>query len=206
MTIIKSQKAKAELQAAIAEDQAKAALQTTSPLQTREAIKGFWAQYPKAKILFGKIMVTWRGSSSTRPAVSGFWAAYPYRYWVKTSSMPQRTIQRYFDLLEEHGLIERTHGKHGGTRQLTFIRPTALALKLSDHRPTDWPHLEGQVAKQGKSSNQKAIAPVHLVIEVDEDKPATLEEILVIINGDDDEEKPATWEEIMAINNETDDV
>lgn len=136
-----SDAAKAELTAEIRAEQAALKKQAQSPIQTRKGIKGFWAQHPKTRDLFGAIMIMWRKSSARRPERNGFWAAYPYRDWSAQTGLPDRTLKRHLIRLEEHGLIERTHGRYGGSRVLTFIRPTRLALDLSTIRAGDWQHL-----------------------------------------------------------------
>lgn len=142
MTIfLKSKSAKAELSAAIAKDKAAQQAQDQSPLSTTKDIRGFWAQNPKTRDLFGEIVTTWRKSSARRPDCKGFWAAYPYRDWSDLTGLPIATLKRHLNTLVTHGLIERTLGRHGGNRVLTFIRPTPHALKLSKARDGDWKHL-----------------------------------------------------------------
>ena len=140
-SFLHSATAKAELTAEIRAEQAVLKKQAQSPIQTKKGIKGFWAQHPKTRDLFGAIMTMWRKSSARRPERNGFWAAYPYRDWSAHTGLPDRTLKRHLTRLEDHGLIERTLGRYGGSRVLTFIRPTRLALDLSTIRAGDWQHL-----------------------------------------------------------------
>lgn len=179
---LKSQKAKSELADDMAKAEAKAARKKARlvPIPDKATLRGFWVQYPKACALFGKIMVQWRGSYSTRPGHHGYWAAYPYAEWSQLSGLPVATLKRQLDLLEQKGLIERELGKHSGSRVLSFIRPTKLALDLSDCRPGDYDHLTA-----GKSKAKPEPAPLPYVLKpvapVQEAKPETLEELLAII-------------------------
>ncbi|WP_081532532.1 helix-turn-helix domain-containing protein [Rhodovulum sp. P5] len=141
MTYLHSQTAKAELTAALEKDKAAQQVQDQSPLKTKKDIRGFWAQFPKTRDLFGEIMNKWRKSGSRRPGHEGFWAAWPYRDWSAATGLPIATLKRHLNTLEENGLIERTLGRHGGSRVLTFIRPTPLALYLSDVKAGDWQRL-----------------------------------------------------------------
>lgn len=141
MQMLKSKTAKAELAAALEKDGAAQKAQDQSPLKTKKDMRGFWAQFPKTRDLFGEIMNRWRKSGSRRPGHEGFWAAWPYRDWSTATGLPIATLKRHLNTLEEVGLIERTHGRHGGSRVLTFLRPTALALKLSDVQAGDWQRL-----------------------------------------------------------------
>ena len=90
-------------------------------------------------------MTFWRKSSSHRPTHTGCWAAYPYQVWSDHTCLPIATLKRHLDTLEQYGLIERVRGRHGGSRVLTFIRPTELALKVSTKKvgKADWLHLLG---------------------------------------------------------------
>ncbi len=110
-------------------------------LKDREALKGFWAQYPTAKILFGEIIKVWRSAASRKVGTNGYWAAWPYLWWSERTKLPSSTLRWNLDLLEENDLIERTRGRHGGTRVIAFIRPTDHALKLSDGYDKHWNHL-----------------------------------------------------------------
>jgi len=188
-----SLKAKAIMKATIAKDQQAKALQDQSLLKSRADMKGFAAQYPKAFHLLGVIFTTWRGSSSRRPSLPGCWAAYPYPWWSQQAKMPERTLKRHLDLLEGHGLIERVRGHHQGKRVLAFIRPTALALKLSTTRPADWDHL-------GASPDEPETPPPPTMPKVP--KPGPLKAAPKPVP---DEEKPMTYEEMMAILAEDDD-
>lgn len=177
--------AKAELKAKIAKAEKTHEKQAASPLKDRVHIKGFWAQYPHAKSIFGTILVVWRGSTSHRHGFSGFWAAYPHIWWAENMKTSVATLKRHLDLLEEYGLIERTLGHHGGARPLSFIRPTALALSLSNCRPTDWDHLGASPHDPiGKPKAPKP-KPVQLIAqagpEPGEDAPQTYEELMAII-------------------------
>lgn len=189
--ITSSGKAKAAVKAAVTKDQQAKAFQDQSPLKSRADMKGFGAQHPKAFHLLGVIFTTWRGSSSRRSGVPGCWAAYPYPWWSEQTKMPERTLKRHLDVLEQHGLIERVRGHHQGTRVVTFIRPTALALKLSSTRPADWDHL-GASPNEPKVSPDKPkawkpappkVAPQPIP---EDEKPLTLEELMAILNDDDD--------------------
>ncbi|WP_313193687.1 hypothetical protein [Shinella zoogloeoides] len=186
-----SKKAKAEIKAAVAKEEAAKALQDDSPLKTREDLKGFWRQYPKARDLFGQIMITWRGSTARRPGVAGCWAAYPYPWWSEKTKLPESTLRYYLQKLVEHGLIERQQGHHGGKRTLAFIRPTALALELSDGRPGDRYHLglkEGGVAEKPVKPAVKSVAMTPTP-EPEEDQITSMEQLLAIIN--EPHEQPA---------------
>lgn len=142
MTVfLNSKSAKAEMSAAIAKDKAAQQAQDQSPLRTPKDIRGFWAQHPKTRDLFGEIVTMWRKSSARRPDCKGFWAAYPYREWSDRTGLPIATLKRHLNVLVTYGLIERTLGRHGGTRVLAFVRPTRHALQLSKARDGDWKHL-----------------------------------------------------------------
>jgi hypothetical protein len=187
--ITKSAKAKAEMQAMIVKDQQAAALQDQSPLTTVADMKGFLKQHPTTKALLGQIFMVWRGSSSRRRNVRGCWAAYPYTWWAERTKLSVATLKRHLDLLEGYGLIERQRGHHQGKRVLAFVRPTVLALKLSDHRPSDWQHLglgpngsePKPLAKPKPASS--VIANPKPAPDADE-TPASLAEILAILNED----------------------
>lgn len=185
MTLIKlhSPKAKAELKSAIANDAAKNSLQLETYIKARADLKGFWSQYPKARQLFGTLIGVWRGSSARRPAVEGYWAAYPYPFWVDKSGFPERTLKRLLDLLEGYGLIERTHGHHGGTRTLTFIRPTHLALDLSDARPEDRARLGSRPSKVAKPTAPASSATAKSVPQSTEEHPTSLDELMAILHA-----------------------
>jgi len=181
---LNSKKAKAEIKAAIAKEKAAKALQEDSPLKTREDLKGFWRQYPKARDLFGQIMITWRGSTARRPGVAGCWAAYPYSWWSEKTGLPIATLKRQLNLLESYGLIERQRGQHGGTRPLAYIRPTALALALSDGRPGDRYHLglkeAGKEEKPVKPLTN-AIATMPPPAKPEDASPQSLAELMAIL-------------------------
>lgn len=188
--ITSSAKAKAVMQAAVTKDQQAKALQDQSPLKDRADIKGFAAQYPKAFSLLGVIFTTWRGASSRRPGVPGCWAAYPYPWWSERAKMSIATLKRHLDLLEGHGLIERDRGHHQGKRVLAFIRPTALALKLSATRPTDWEHLgacpdEPKTPPTVTMPTKSAPAKSAPKPSPSEDMPMTYDEMLAILHDDD---------------------
>ena len=136
-----SKSAKAELTTLIAQDRAAQQAQDTSPIQTKAAIRGYWAQCPATCRLFGVIVTTWRKSTARRPGHGGHWAAHPYQWWCDLCGMSDRTLKRHLNELEANGLIERERGRHGGNRVLSFIRPTRLALTLSKTREGDWEHL-----------------------------------------------------------------
>lgn len=112
------------------------------PITTREQIRGFWKQYPTLATVFGVIMRRWRASTATRPGASGYWAAYTQPDWVTQAGVSVDTWQRAVDRLVAHGLVERDRGRYGGTRVLTFLRPTLLALGLSDAKARDLQHLD----------------------------------------------------------------
>ncbi|EKF18830.1 hypothetical protein NA2_11620 [Nitratireductor pacificus pht-3B] len=179
-------KAKAEIKKALDKEKAAKALQANSPLKTRQDLKGFWRQYPKARDLFGQIMVTWRGSTARRPGVTGCWAAYPYPWWSEKTKLPESTLRYYLKKLVEHGLVERQQGHHGGKRTLAFIRPTALALELSDGRPGDRYHLgliEGGEAEKPVKPAGKPIAETALTPEKEDHPPQSMAELMAILKG-----------------------
>jgi len=187
-----SLKAKTAIKAAVTKDQQAKALQEQSPLKSPADMKGFGAQYPKTFHLLGVIFTTGRGSSSRRPGIPGCWAAYPYREWSERAKMPIATLKRHLDRLEQHGLIERDHGHHQGTRVITFIRPTALALKLSSTRPADWDHFGHKPDEpEAPSTMPKAWKPKPAPVKAapksvpEEEKPLTPEEVMAILNDDD---------------------
>ena len=159
------------------------AAQTT----TKASLRGFWKQHPKTCSLFGEIMRHRRASYATRPSKPGYWAAYPYPQWTGWTTLPVATLKRHLHQLEEHGLIERELGKHAGSRVIAFIRPTALALSLSDVTAKDWTHL----GEDRGTWNEKPSAPILLnkpkpapkIIIPEDEKPANLAEILAIINS-----------------------
>lgn len=186
--VITSKVAKANLKAAVAKDTHAKTLQEQTPLKTRDDLKGFWRQHPKSRYLFGQIVIVWRASSARRAGVPGCWAAYTYSEWSEKTKLPSSTLRWHLDKLEAHGLIERQLGRHGGTRVIAFIRPTALALDLSDARPGDKHHLGlkvgGEVEKPAPATPKM---PVPKVKPKPEPKP-----------GDDDY-KPQTFEEMMAL-------
>lgn len=177
-----SEHAKAAMKAHIVKDQKAKALQEQSYLKTRDDIKGFWRQYPKAKALFGQIIVTGRRSTARRPGVDGYWAAYPYPWWSEKTKLPVATLKRHLNLLVEYGLIERQLGRHGGTRVLAFIRPTALALDLSDTRPGDMQHF-GLGPKKASKTKPAMVAKVLPKTQPDDEKPMTFAEMTAILNN-----------------------
>lgn len=178
---LNSKAAKAQIATDIEKSDTAQKLQAESPLKTKRDIRGFWAQYPKTRDLFGAIMTKWRASSARRPGREGYWAAYPYPEWTALTGLPDRTLKRHLDRLEQHGLIERTHGRHSGTRQLTFIRPTALAFTLSDAKRADWTRLGIDPDKPTSYKPVPDPLPV-LPFQEDEDTPITsLEQIWAIV-------------------------
>lgn len=181
---LNNEKAKTEVKAANAKDKVVRALQDDSSLKTRADLKGFWRQYPKACALFGQIVIVGRSSTARRPGVPGCWAAYTYPWWSKKTGLSVSTLKRQLDLLESHGLIERQLGKHGGTRVITYIRPTALALDLSDGRPGDRFHFGlkegGQVEKTtGKPPSKPPVKQ----LEPEEPRPKTWDELMAILKA-----------------------
>lgn len=200
-SFINSEQAKSEMRKHVAKVNKAKALQEHSPLKDRAALKGFWKQHPKTRDLFGQIVIVCRQSTARRPGAKGFWAAYPYPWWSEKAGMPVATLKRHLKLLEEHGLIERQLGKHGGTRVLTFIRPTALAFELSDTRPGDEERILG--LKEGIKPKpaapayvtplEKALTDAKLYAELDDgDKKPTKEELLALIWGKPDSSETAS--------------
>lgn len=186
MTVfLKSKSAKAELTAALEKDSAAQKAQDQSPLKTKKDMRGFWAQFPKTRDLFAAIVNKWRKSGSRRPGHEGFWAAWPYRDWSTATGLPERTLKRHLNALEEVGLIERTHGRHGGSRVLTFLRPTALALKLSDVQPGDWQRL-GIDPDAPKPPKPKPAPVLQVAKPKKTGKEMTPEELAEIMAEDDD--------------------
>lgn len=180
-TALNSKAAKAQIAADIQKSDTEQRLQAESPLQTKRDIRGFWAQYPKTCDLFGAIMTKWRASSARRLGREGYWAAYPYPTWSALTGLPDRTLKRHLNRLEQHGLIERTLGHHGGKRTLTFIRPTAHALSLSDAKRADWTRLGIDPDKPTGYKPVPDPLPV-LPFQEDEDTPITsLEQIWEIV-------------------------
>lgn len=184
MTIfLKSKSAKAELAAALEKDNAAQKAQDQSPIQTTKDVRGFWAQNPKTRDLFGAIITTWRKSSARRPDHNGFWAAYPYRDWSDLTGLPDRTLKRHLNSLEQHGFIERTLGRHGGNRVLTFIRPTPHALKLSKARDGDWKHLG--IDPHQPEEKPKPV-PVQMIAKPKKEKKKMSPEEFAAIMAEDD--------------------
>lgn len=201
--IIPSVKAKAAMKAAVAKDQQAKSPQDQSSLKSRADMKGFAAQYPKAFHLLGVIFDVGRRSSSRRPGISGRWAAYTYQEWSGRAKMPVATLKRHLDVLGKHGLIERARRHHQGTRVISFIRPTALALKLSTARPTDWDHF-GHSPDEAASDPHKPKAwkpkPVKAAPQPDADDPPLTADEMLAIDAEDD--APLTPEQALAILND----
>lgn len=203
--ITPSAKAKAAMKAAVAKDQQAKAKQDQSPLKSRADMKSFAAQYPKAFHLLGVIFDVGRGSSSRRPGVPGRWAAYTYQEWSERAKMPVATLKRHLDVLGQHGLIERARGHHQGTRVISFIRPTALALKLSTTRPTDWDHFGHSPDEPATDPNKPKAwkpKPIKTAPKTAPDDPPLTAEQLQAIDAEDD--APLTAEQVMAILNDDD--
>lgn len=183
-----SPKARGTMKAAIAassnaaaKKKARLAALVGEPITRREHIKGFWAQYPRAKHLFGIVMREWRASNAQRFGHAGYWAAYPYDpHWCEAAEMRLSQLKVWFDRLEAYGLIERELGQHSGRRVLAYIRPTPLALKLSKSRPSDWQHLGLTVT--GKTKPATTTVPFSKIIKPaakpdDDDEPLKPEDL-----------------------------
>lgn len=157
------------------------------PIATRQQIKGVWKQYPTLATVFGVIMRRWRTSTATRPGASGYWAAYTQPDWATLAGVSVSTWKRTVDLLVAHGLVERDAGRYGGIRVLTFLRPTLLALTLSDAKAWDLLHLDAS-PEPAQSIAQPQYAPKKPVLPPKPIPPpepkATLEDILAPIEED----------------------
>lgn len=175
--------AKADLAAQIDKDKAAQKLQSESPLQSRRDIRGFWSQHPRTKDLFGAVMTIWRKSSARRPDCPGVWAAYPYPHWSEKTSLSVATLKRHLDRLEQYGLIERVRGRFGGSRVLTFIRPTELALKLSNVRPDDFRRIGVDPSKPPKV--QELPQPVQTLAKPKKPEKPSLDEVQKILFEND---------------------
>lgn len=157
--------------------------------EAKAELKAFWVQYPTACRVFSEIFKVWRTASSRRPGTHGYWAAWTYEWWSERLGIPVSTLKWNLNLLEKKGLIERTLGRHGGTRVITFMRPTNEALSLSGGADRIWNHLNKQhfepkleptnaLFKPNPTPSKSVSAP-----QEEEAKPHTLGELMAIIGG-----------------------
>lgn len=157
--------------------------------EAKAELKAFWVQYPKAQRVFGEIFKVWKISGARRRDSNGYWAAYTYAEWCSRLDMASSTLRWNLDLLEQRGLIERKRGRHGGTRVVTFMRPTNKALDLSGGDDRIWQHLNKKHYEPKLEPSNQLFKPVLIVknppLEPDpEDPPITsLDQLLTIING-----------------------
>ncbi len=113
-----------------------------SRVASRAELRAFAAQYPKAAKLFGTIVVKWQASGARHRSENGCWAAYTHAEWCEWVGLRSASmLKEHLDRLNGAGLIERTLGKFGGGRVVSFIRPTPQGLALSKPRSEDWKHL-----------------------------------------------------------------
>ena len=185
--------AKAKGHAVIASDLAKSekseGLQANSPVRTRDDMKGFLRQHPVTGQLLGHVFNVWRRSTARRAGSGGYWAAQLHSWWSERTKLPVATLKRHLERLEGHGLIERQRGPFAGTPGVSFIRPTALALSVSDTRVSDRKHLglEPGTKKLNTPAGKQSPAPAKLPTPTE--KPASLEDVLAILSAGNEEPK-----------------
>ncbi|WP_126978549.1 hypothetical protein [Frigidibacter oleivorans] len=176
---------------AVTPSAAEKALPTAPPISTAAELRGFFKQHPTVARVMGVILKVWRRSTSRRPGKKGFWAAYPHQDWARWTKVSVATFKRQVELLELSGLLEKVRGRHGGTRVVTFIRPTALALELIEAKNEDWLHLGAGNAvnftsKQPASASDLPTKTASLPLGwggKPADQPQSYEELLAIIHG-----------------------
>lgn len=151
----------------------------------RAALKGFWAQHPAEKRMFGEIFKVWIKSTATISGKNGYWAAYIHLWWGRRIGVSQATVKRYLDCLEKNGLIERELSHHSG-KPVSFIRPTDYVLKLSDGYDKHWDHLHQKHFWPTLDAKNQLFKPIQKPAPTPkpEDKPIeSLDELLAILNS-----------------------
>ncbi len=108
-----------------------------------------------------KIIFAWRFSSAKISAEPnrGMWAVYEHKEWMKKTGLSYDQVKRYFSALEKAGLIERERHRWGGSNNLTWVRPTAVALDFMSNRPHDKDRLGTATKAVQKAKTALPVAP-----------------------------------------------
>ncbi|WP_353641976.1 hypothetical protein [Mesorhizobium sp. WSM2239] len=159
MNHLQNPAAKAKLKTYIAADKPKKERkpkEIVHEIETKADFAGWCAQFPGPAKLFGMIVRRWGGSTATARDSKGQWAAYTHDEWCKVAGVAAvSTLKHRLDRIEEAGLIERALHRHNGTAVKSFIRPTPLALSVTNAKAEDWKRLGLSAPVNGKAAAGK---------------------------------------------------
>jgi len=137
----------------------------TYTIKTKADFAAFCKQDSSAAKLFGNVFTWWRRSKMPVSGDPGYYAAYTHLEWLtKTGVKAVSTLKHQLDRLEEAGLIERSRHRQGGSRVVSFIRPTPLALEVTTGSASDWQHLG--LSAPNKTKDAKPFEALHAIYKV----------------------------------------
>jgi hypothetical protein len=121
----------------------------------KEEFKAWKLNSPNLYLLLDRVVFHWRGNAAKvrgRPD-GGVWSAHTQAFWMEQTQLSKDQVKRGMAELQATGLIERERHRFAGCNNLTWVRPTRLALRMMGGRPTD-------EARLGKP-NAPPVAPPH---------------------------------------------